>query len=231
MTGARPGVDLARRPLHLFFLVDGSGSMRAGARMSELNAAIREALPQLAELAEQNPFVELLARAVVFSDGARWHVEVPTLIGALHWTDVEAGGFTDLGAGLRALTGVLRMPPMQPRAYPPVIVLLSDGRPTDDVDTALAGLLAEPWGRRAVRLAIAIGPDADLGVLQQFIADPQLRPLSARDPGQLAYLIRFATVAASRLASAPTADAAFAHAQLVEAGASGPDPGDGILAW
>ena len=92
---------------------------------------------------------------------------------------------------------------MEERAFPPVLVVVSDGRPTDDFEAGLAGLMAMPWGRRAVRLAIGIGADADQEVLSAFIGDPELRPFTANDPEQLVYLVRFVSTAASRLASLP----------------------------
>jgi hypothetical protein len=58
---------------------------------------------------------------------------------------------------------------MEQRALPPVLVLISDGQPTDDFEAGLAALMAEPWARKAVRLAIAMGHDADEEVLQRFI--------------------------------------------------------------
>jgi hypothetical protein len=89
--------------------------------------------------------------------------------------------------------------------------------------------MAEPWGRRAIRLGIAIGTDADLDVLSAFIGDPSIPPFSARDPEQLAYLVRFVSTAASRLASSPTgteADRSFPQPPDV------PQPADGgLLVW
>ncbi len=202
-TGFRPGARLAGRPLHFIFLLDGSGSMATDGKIEALNTAIREALPHLRDLGDQNPFVEILVRAVVFADGARWHIAEPTPVHDVSWPPVVAGGFTDLGAALTKVSEVLRVPPMESRAFPPVLVVVSDGRPTDDFESGLERLLAEPWGRRAVRLAIAIGTDADHDVLARFIDDPEIRPFSAGDPEQLAYLVRFVSTVASQLASTP----------------------------
>lgn len=211
----RPGARLSARPLHFFFVTDASGSMEVDGKIQSLNNAIREAIPHLREVAAQNPFANLLVRALAFSSGTRWHIEQPTPVDLVSWSDVVAGGYTDFGAALQELASVLRMPPMEARAFPPVIVVISDGQPTDDFDKGLAALMAEPWGRRAVRLAIAIGRDADLDVLQRFIGDPAVKPFSARDPDQLAYLVRFVSTAASRLASTPTGGGANAAALLV----------------
>jgi hypothetical protein len=41
------------------------------------------------------------------------------------WRDVTAAGYTDIGAGLALLSEQLTSPPMDRRAFPPVIVLVS----------------------------------------------------------------------------------------------------------
>jgi uncharacterized protein YegL len=224
----RPGARLAARPLHFIFLLDGSGSMGVGGKIEALNEAIGGALPPLRDLAEQNPFVDLLVRAIVFADGARWHIAAATPVAEVSWPPVAAGGFTDLGAALVKVADVLKVPPMDQRAFPPVLVVVSDGRPTDDFEAGLAALLAQPWGKRAVRLAIAIGADADLEVLQAFIADPQIRPFTAGDPEQLAYLVRFVSTVASQLASTPAGESPerrFPEPSLPKAA------GEGLLVW
>ena len=38
-----------------------------------------------------------------------------------------------------------------------------------------------------MRIAIAIGEDADTEVLQKFIGHPELKPLQANNPGQSRY--------------------------------------------
>ena len=50
------------------------------------------------------------------------------------------------------------------------VLLLSDGMPTDDFETAMARLLEMPWGARAVRMAVAIGQDADYETLAAYDA-------------------------------------------------------------
>ncbi len=205
---SRPGAKLAARPLHFVFVLDSSGSMAADGKIDALNTAINDALPAVRALADQNPFVEILIRAVSFSDGARWHLPTATPAHDVSWAPVQAGGYTDLGAALSLVSEVLTVPPMNTRAFPPVIVLISDGQPTDDYQAGLQALMDQPWGRRAVRVAIAIGSDADLDVLNEFIDDPAIAPFSAHDPEQLAYLVRFVSTAASQLASSPAGEAA-----------------------
>ncbi|MEI8251835.1 MAG: VWA domain-containing protein [Synechococcus sp. ELA057] len=166
-----PNVQLTRRPLHFIYLCDCSGSMRANGKMQALNQAIRQSLPEMVQVSQQNPEAQILVRVLGFADRAQWHVGTPTPVDQMLplWSDLQAGGLTAMGEAMRQLAAVLRTPPMEQRALPPVLVLISDGAPTDDFLAGLRALMAEPWAAKAVRLAIAIGHDADLEVLQQFI--------------------------------------------------------------
>ena len=83
------------------------------------------------------------------------------------------GGYTDLGAALDLLAPQLAPPHMEERSLPPAILLISDGMPTDDYKPALARFLDEPMGRAAVRMAVGIGRDADLEVLERFVDSPE----------------------------------------------------------
>ncbi len=197
---------MASRPLHFIFIADCSGSMY-GAKIRALNNAIREALPHMREVADENPNARVLVRAIAFGSGARWHHAEATPVEAFQWQDLDADGVTDLGAALRLLSAELRMPPMPQRALPPVLVLVSDGQPTDDWEGALGQLLDLPWGTKAVRVAIAIGEDADTEVLQRFIHHPELRPLQANSPEALVRHIKWASTAVLKSASAPPSQA------------------------
>lgn len=198
---ARPGVELARRPLHFFLLVDCSGSMASAGKMTALNTAVREVLPHLAETAESNPHAEVTVRAIGFATGGRWHIEEPTHPEDVVWQDLQPGGYTDLGAAIDLLASALTVPPMEERALPPAIVLVSDGMPTDDFGDALARLGALPWGARAVRMAVAIGQDASYETLARFIGNPEFEPVTASNPEQLVMALRWATVHVARAAS------------------------------
>ncbi|MBS0320257.1 MAG: VWA domain-containing protein [Proteobacteria bacterium] len=189
----RPGGAMARRELHVIWLLDTSGSMNADGKIQALNVAIRETIPQLIAAARGNPNVDVLVRAVAFADGARWHVEQPTPVSSLRWNDVTAGGHTDLGAALALVAGALDTPPMPERAVSPVLVLVTDGFHTDDFDAGLAALMHSRWGRDAVRIAITIGRDVNMDALQAFIGDPDIRPLTAQNAEALVQHIRWAS--------------------------------------
>jgi uncharacterized protein YegL len=179
-----PNVRLSNRPLHFIYICDCSGSMAAEGKMQALNQAIRQSLPSMAEVARQNPEARVLVRAVSFADRANWHLAEPTPVDQLDWRDLQAGGITAMGEALELVAGQMQSPPMEERALPPVLVLISDGQPTDDFAAGLGALMRQPWAQKAVRLAIAMGHDADLEVLQQFIGPDPLANLPAGEvPG------------------------------------------------
>ncbi len=207
----RPGGELATRPLHFIWIADCSGSMAVDGKIQALNTAIREALPHMRQVADENPNAEVLVRALKFSSGAQWHVSQPTPVADFKWADLQTEGVTDLGRALAMVAEQLRIPPMSDRALPPVLVLISDGQPTDDFNQGLQALLNEPWGKKAVRIAIAIaiaiGEDADTAVLQKFIGHPELRPLQANNPEALVRHIKWVSTAVLKSASAPASQA------------------------
>ncbi|MFM7286832.1 MAG: vWA domain-containing protein [Cyanobium sp.] len=166
-----PNVQLYRRPLHFIYICDCSGSMQARGKIQALNQAIRQSLPGMAGVARDNPEARLLVRVLTFADQASWHLADPTPVEELEhrWSDLQAGGLTAMGQAMELLAAALDPAVMDQRALPPVLVLISDGQPTDDFEAGLARLLRQPWAQKAVRLAIAVGHDADQEVLQQFI--------------------------------------------------------------
>ncbi len=197
-----PGGALASRPLHFFWIVDCSGSM-AGQKMQELNFAIKEAIPEMRKVAEENPNAQVLVRAITFATGAKWHVTQPTPVKDFRWEEAKAGGETHLGKALKLVAEGLSAETMPARGLPPVLVLVSDGRPTDDYNSGLKALLDQPWGKRAARIAIAIGDDADVDVLQKFIGHPEVTPLVAHNAPDLVRYIKWASTAVLKAASSP----------------------------
>ncbi|MDF2593685.1 MAG: von Willebrand factor type [Clostridia bacterium] len=202
----RPGGEMASRPLHFIWLVDCSGSMM-GEKIQSLNYAIRQTIPDMRSAADENPNAQLYIRAVKFSEGASWHISAPTPIDEFEWIDLEADGLTDMGKAFELVADQLQMPPMPERALPPVLVLLSDGQPTDEYKKSLEGLLSLPWGKKAVKIAIAIGSDADTTVLQEFMNNSELPVLQANNPQALIKYIKWASTVAKQVSS-PNSNAA-----------------------
>lgn len=194
-----PGGGVAKRPLHFIILADCSGSMAEGGKIQALNAAVEELLPHLDGVTNENIHADILVRAIAFATGSQWHVQQPTRPADLRWPSLRARGTTDLGGALRLVSQELMSPPMPERAFPPALLLISDGRPTDDFAGGLAALEGSQWGSKAQRFAVAIGSDADRTMLARFVGDPEIPVLEARNAEHLKNLLQFvSTVAMQR---------------------------------
>jgi uncharacterized protein YegL len=186
--------------------------MQEDGKIQSLNNAIKEAIPHMQRAADENPNAQVFVRAARFSDGAQWHVAQPTPVADFKWSDLRAAGLTDMGKAISMVAEQLRIPPMSDRALPPILVLVSDGQPTDDFESALKVLLDLPWGKRAVRIGIAIGEDANKEKLRAFVANPELPVLEANNAETLVNYVKWASTAVLKAASAPASQSKAASA-------------------
>ncbi len=209
---------LARRQLHVILALDCSGSMR-GERIASLNYAIRSAIPELRNVAADNPEVKVLVRVLQFSTVARWHIEEPCSPDELEWEDLVAGGETAMGAALREIAAALDPETLGGRQLPPVIVLASDGYPTDDIHGAMNEFFTHETVVKATRIAIAIGSNTDLETLERFMDAPEgrMKPLRANNAPDLVKSIKWATSAPVKSTSSPTNAPDAASALAAEA--------------
>ncbi len=195
------GPRLTRKPLHMFWLLDVSGSMGVDGKIAALNEAMREAVASTRAAAVENPGVQVLVRAITFAHDAGWHTGIPTDIAEFEWTDVVAveRGTTEVGRALSLAVAAIREVSQTGRGLPPALILVSDGKPTDlkvpSYGAALRELAEEPWGRKASRMAVGIGRDADMAALHRFIGHDEIYPLSAANAAELRHYLRWASTA------------------------------------
>ena len=110
---------------------------------------------------------------------------------------------TDLGAACTELDKKLSRNEFlesQTGAYAPVILLFSDGGPTDNWEKGLEQLKKNNWFKHAIKIAIAIGEDADKNVLATFTGTPE-SVIAVNDKHTLKALIRKVSVRASEFQS------------------------------
>lgn len=204
MTVAAPVPEgtIAKKPMQFFWLADCSGSM-TGRKIATLNQAVREAVPEVQKALAAHPEVQIMMRAVRFADQAAWHVgPAPVTLDQFVWPELEPGGATATAQAMRLLAAELTVDKMPRRGYPPVCILVSDGfctDPRDDYDRAIAEVLQLPWGKKAVRLAIAIGNESDYDEkeLLKFVSHAEIGVLKADTPQKLVTYIKWASVTAS----------------------------------
>src|SRR5689334_21791961 len=203
----RLGGAVDRRPLHFIWLLDVSGSMAVSGKIQALNTAIEETLPQLREEARDHPQARMMMSTLTFATRVEWMQRTPVPVDTYRWQPVRAVpmGMTELGSAILELIAPMQALREEGRGFAPVIVLVSDGKPTHisgpPVEQAMARLLDEPWGRASIRMAVGIGEDADLASLSTFIAHPDRKPLSASTPNDLVAMIQWVSRQASQMAS------------------------------
>ncbi len=163
---------IPRRVMTLFLLIDSSGSMSVNGNMGKVNGAIEEMIPLLRDVSDEQSDAEIKLAVLEFSSGCQWATgdDGPVSLDDLEWNDMTAGGLTDMGAAFRELDKKLSRKAFMNNAagnYAPVIILLSDGEPTDDYMSGLKMLQHNNWFRHAVRVAISVESSADY-VLTEF---------------------------------------------------------------
>jgi uncharacterized protein YegL len=127
----------------------------------------------------------------------------------------------------------LKIGTMPERGLPPVLVLITDGQPTDDFASGLKALMTQPWGTKAVRIGVAIGEDADVDVVEKFIGNPEIKPLLANNAPQLVKKIKWASTVPLKAASSPasqTKDSANASGNVPIPAPPADDPNEKVSA-
>ncbi len=198
-----PGGGISQRPLHFFILADCSGSMKADGKMQALNFAIASMLPHLAAWEREQEQAQVLLRAIAFADRAEWHIAEPLPIARARWTPLHPveKGLTYMGAAFRLVAEALAPGQLETRALRPVIMLITDGKPTDpeEFEAGLRALFASRAGQGAIRVAVAIGRGANSEYLARFINDPAVPVLIADSVEQITEQLMTASLAVSRL--------------------------------
>ncbi|MCD8207471.1 MAG: VWA domain-containing protein [Bacteroidales bacterium] len=198
--------EIPRKVLTFFYLVDTSGSME-GAKIASLNTAVRESLPIIKDISDNSSDSKIKIAVLEFSTDCQWMYPEPQDVENFVWQDLNAGGLTAMGAACRELAEKLSQSHgfMHEAAgsRAPVILLLSDGAPTDDFGSGLQKLKENKWFNVATKLAIAIGNDAINETLINFTGNSEC-VMTVHTIDQLKNLIRFVSVTASRVNSKTT---------------------------
>jgi len=204
--GLTDDVELTRRTMVLFFLIDTSGSM-GGTKIGEVNHAIGEVIPEIKKISAANADAQIKIAVMQFSNGAEWltNKNGPEEVENYTWRTINAAGITDMGAACKLLAKTLSTKEggfmrEATGSYAPAIFLMSDGDPTDDFDEGLAVLKENNWFKAAVKVAIAIGKDAKTEVLAKFVGTPE-GVIVVHTPEELVKWIKFVSVTASKVAS------------------------------
>lgn len=192
-----------RRVMTLFILVDTSGSME-GERIGSLNAVMPEIIPYLSDISATNADAQIKVAVLEFNSGCAWQFPRPINAEEFQWRDLEAGGLTQMGEAFTELNQQLSVSHgfmnEASGSFAPAFVLLSDGEPTDDYKRGLDKLKGNGWFKAGIRVAVAIGEDANRDILAEFTGNKEA-VLTVHKKEQLKKIIHFVSVTPSQIAS------------------------------
>ncbi len=185
------------RPLPVIILADISGSMHADNNIGILNTAIREMIDSLS--GEGSLRAEVYIAVITFGEGgAKAHLAFNKATD-ISWSDLEANGPTPMGDAFAMAQSLIENKEIiSGRSYAPTMVLLSDGRPTDDYEQPLLDLLSSPRAAKAFRMAMSIGANDDQNVLEEFLGDSDLPVFQANEARQIQKFFKFVTMSVSQ---------------------------------
>jgi uncharacterized protein YegL len=169
------------RALPILILADTSGSMSVDGKISSLNEAVQNMISTFKQ--ESKRQAEIKVGLITFGgDQAQMPYPLTEVMDIESIPPLEAIGRTPMGHAFELVTQVLEDKELiTSRDYRPVIILVSDGIPTDAWEASLEKLCNSARGSKASRFAMAIGEEADINVLAKFNNDLEATVFKAHE--------------------------------------------------
>ena len=154
------------RRLPVYLLVDTSGSMHG-----EAIEAVRNGLQVMLSALMQDPYaLEPAYLSVIAFDSSARQLTPLTELTSFQLPNLQANGMTAMGEALSLLADCIQREVVKGSAeqkgdWKPVVFLLTDGAPTDDLDRGINAIRQVKTG---TFVACAAGPGADTGTLKRI---------------------------------------------------------------
>lgn len=199
--------ETPRKDLHVFYILDTSGSMQ-GSKISTLNRAMEESIQALKEVAKSNGDAKLKLAAMEFNTGCKWITcnGPEDLEEDFIWDPLNAGGLTDIGSALKELGSKLSRGAFlnsMTGAMMPIIIFMTDGYATDTYEHALIEIRRNRWFQYSTKIGFAIGDDADVAMISSVVGNSEA-VIHTSDLELFKKLLKFVSVTASKLVSQST---------------------------
>lgn len=180
------------RRLPIFMLLDVSESM-VGENLRQLQQGLDLLVQDLRT--DPHALETVFLSAIVFAGKARTMAPL-TELAQFYPPRLPAGSGTSLGAGLHHLMDEIDRTVVKGSAerkgdWRPVVYLMTDGKPTDDVEPAIKRW-QQYYASRVTLVAIAIGQHASLQTLQRLTAD--VLQLDARTEHDFKHFVNWVTM-------------------------------------
>lgn len=203
------------RPMPVFLLLDTSASMK-GEKIATLNASLRELCSDLTSIKDVRGRIQLC----VVTFGRQVETIQPLApVESFVLPDLQAAGNTPMGEALLTVAAMIEDRSIVPsRAYTPTIVLVSDGKPNDVSKdeplyekiiqdqatqndymqwTKLQQFNAYERVKKCIRMSLAIGADADIGMLKAYVNDDRQRIIKAKEASGISRFFQWLTMSVS----------------------------------
>lgn len=206
----------APRPLlPIIFVLDTSGSMlnasgcTGGQPISMLNRAMEEVVEILTDFSAHNADALLKIGVLQVHSGADW-VQPRGLeeLGDFIYSPLSAGGLTDFGEALNELNKKLSRSAFLVSTSGhcmPIIIFMTDGKPTDDWESALKTLETNGWYQNAVKIGFCVGENAERDFLIRIVGGEKFEEavISTNDLEKFSNLLKKAAVESAMVVSHP----------------------------
>lgn len=154
------------RRLPVYLLLDCSGSM-----YGEPIEAVKNGVQVLVSTLRQDPYaLETAYLSIITFDSSAQQVSPLTELAAFQQPNIQASGCTALGEALALLSQkadqeVTKTTPEQKGDWKPLVFIMTDGEPTDDLNKGLAEFKKRKWG---MVVACAGGSGANTDTLKKI---------------------------------------------------------------
>lgn len=180
-----------KRMLPLILLADVSGSMADN--MGVLNQAIYEMVESLKNINSLKSEVNF--SIITFGGDAKIHTPLKPIKQIDFRKDLKAYSMTPLGEALKEAKNIIENRELVPSdGYRPVVVLLSDGLPTDSYEEELDRFIKEGRSSKSERLSLGIGDSFDREVLESFTNIAKNKIFTVEDAAGIPDFFKFVTM-------------------------------------
>ncbi len=183
------------KPMPVILLLDVSGSM-SGSRIDDLNIAVYDMLKSFTTTE-----VKIQVSIITFGAEVKLIMQQQDAHAALtNWSNLSASGMTPLGTALTLAKDMVEDKEIVPsRCYRPLVVLVSDGEPTDSWEKPLQHFVSEGRSQKCDRMAMGIGADFNSNILSKFIAGAsQTKVFTAANATQIKDFFKQVTMSVTR---------------------------------
>jgi uncharacterized protein YegL len=184
------------KPMPLILLLDTSGSMM-GDKIAALNNACSRMVKKLKEEAMKE--VKVVLTVITFGNNGVQLVTNPPHqdVAKYLWQDLYTDGNTPMGIALTMAKDLIEDKETTPsRIYRPLVVLVSDGVPTDSWEQPLEAFIGNGRSSKCDRLAMGIMCHTD--VLDKFVNGTGNAVIAAKDADDIIRFFKFVTMSVTQ---------------------------------